>query len=168
MCRIENLKNMLIMISQPSMDIFTEKKRSVHLTTICSLLWSPMAQLRLLRPVESHFWILHSSSLLRIFELTNHAVPRARFNSCIVYYRISPLLWSPTVQLSRLLALRSRSPIPLCFIPKPSLKMILTFIIVHLKWLSMNARNSTFSGLFASIEWNSIWVRWVTQIRLVL
>ena len=40
--------------------------------------------------------------------------------------------------------------------PKPSLKMSLTFIIVHVKWLSMNARHSTFSGLFAPIEWNSI------------
>ena len=51
---------------------------------------------------------------------------------------------------------------------KLSLMMGLILIIMHLKWLSMNARNSTFSGLFASIQWNSISVRWVTQIRLVL
>ena len=29
--------------------------------------------------------------------------------------------------------------------PKPSLKIILTIIVVHLKWLSMNVRNSTFT-----------------------
>ena len=38
---------------------------------------------------------------------------------------------------------------------KPGLKMSLTFINMYLKWLSMNVRNSTFSGVFASIKWTS-------------
>ena len=45
--------------------------------------------------------------------------------------------------------------------PKLSLMMGLILIIMHLKWLSINARNSTFSGLFAPIEWNSMSVNWV-------
>ena len=36
--------------------------------------------------------------------------------------------------------------------PRPNLEVILTFIIVNLKWLSMNVRNSTFSGVFEFIK----------------
>ena len=43
--------------------------------------------------------------------------------------------------------------------PKLSLMMGLILIIMHLKWLSMNARNSTFISVFAFIKWNSILVR---------
>ena len=57
------------MISQPSMDIFSREKMSAYLTTISPLLWSPTAQLRLLRPVESQSVILQAwtSSTIPLF-----------------------------------------------------------------------------------------------------
>ena len=38
------------------------------------------------------------------------------------------------------------------FTRKPSLKMILIFIIVHLKWLSINKRNFTYGGVLQSLK----------------
>ena len=82
--------------------------------------------------------------------LSNHAIRYIHENSNIVVFFIAEVEgWRPC----------SRRPRMFCDLtPKPSLKMSLTFIIVHLKWLSMNARNSTFSGVFASIKWNPVFV----------
>ena len=76
---------------------------------------------------------------------------------------ISPLMLIPAVQHSRLLALRSRSTLSVCFMRKPSLKMILTFIIVHLKWLWMNVRNSTFGGVFQALKWTPVFLHSVAK-----
>ena len=54
------------------------------------------------------------------------------------------------------------------FTRKPSLKMILIFIIVHLKWLSINKRNFTYGGVLQSLKSTVVLLHPVAKCSLAI
>ena len=94
--------------------------------------------------------------------LSNHALRCIHeISNLVVHF----LRWSAKNHISWL----HRAPGRFCILtPKPSLKTILTFMIVHLKWLSMHGRNSTFRGVFSSFNWNPVFVHTPAKIRRLL